>query len=207
MKSTTLLPFLCVLAAALPATINHNREPDAHHFAPVTRIHPSTIEQDLEAPIDNRPQNPSTSDIPSVILASQKPIQSTYLLGLPRAGNDEDEPATKPAALGSEPLGDSSDGHETQTQAQKPTQAHAAHPCVSRQHVDIAVICFVALFLLAVVAVESKESIWSYRTAHDVADGAIRLDTEAAVSAKQFSVQAWAYSDGDDNSEAEKARL
>ncbi|TLD33895.1 hypothetical protein PspLS_01428 [Pyricularia sp. CBS 133598] len=204
MKSITLLPFLCGLAAALPATINYNTEPDAHHFAPVTRIHPSTLEQDLEAPIDNRPQNPSATDIPSVILASPKPIQSTYLLGLPGANNQEDKPATKPAALASAPPSDSGNGHETQTQ--KPTQAHAAHPCISRQHVDIAVICFVALFLLAVVAVESKESIWSCRTANGAADGAIRLDTEAAGSAKQLSVRAWAYSDGDDNSEAEKAR-
>ncbi|TLD17275.1 uncharacterized protein PgNI_00277 [Pyricularia grisea] len=204
MKSITLLPFLCGLAAALPATINYNREPDAHHFAPVTRVHPSIVEQDLEAPIDNRPQNPSSSDIPSVILASQKPIQSTYLLGLPRANNDVENPATKPEALESAPLSDSANGHQTQTQ--KPTRVHAPHPCVSRQHVDIAVICFVALFLLAVVAVESKDS-WSCRTANDAANGAIRLDTEAAVSAKQLSVQAWAYTDGDDNFEAEKTRL
>ncbi|TLS23598.1 uncharacterized protein PpBr36_05606 [Pyricularia pennisetigena] len=204
MKSTALLPFLCGLAVALPATINHDREPDAHHFAPLTRIHPSAIEQDLEAPIDNRPQNPSTSDIPSVILASHKPIPSTYLLGLPRTNNHLDEPAA-PSAPKSAPPSDLVHEHETQTQT--PTQTHAAHPCVSHQHVDIAVICFVAMCLLAVVVVEAKDSLWSCRTANDAADGAIRLDTEAAVSAKQLSVQAWAYSDGDENSKYEKTQL
>lgn len=211
MKPSTILPFLLGLATALPVALIFKSDAVAHHhFAPMTRIHPSAIEEDVDTPIDNRPQSPSASDIPSVVLASPKPIQSTYLMGLPSTSNNmekpalEDNVASKVAAAKAgvaASVTDSHGGHKT--------QAHAARPCASRRVVDISVICFVLLFLVIVAAIESTDSIrkWSCRSENTSAGGAIRLDTEAGIVAYPLSIQAYAYSYEDESINTEKTRL
>ncbi|KAL8366888.1 hypothetical protein RB595_003207 [Gaeumannomyces hyphopodioides] len=207
MKAALLLPLLLRLAAARPVLdVVDGAGVDAPHSPPQTRIKPETAEpvlnggaQSLE-PIDNRPQMPPSSAIPSVVLAEQKPIPTTYLLSLPRKGHKNQAVASAAAAVTSEKVGTVDQTAETPaSQGHQPTTTTTtAHPChrafaAYRHRVEVAVIFLVALFVAVIVKAESggsRDGSSDGTNTNDGPTGVIRLEVDQPSIQQPLSIQA-----------------
>lgn len=206
MKAVLLLPLLLRLAAARPVlAVVDGAGVEVPHSPPQTRIKPETAlpvlnggAQSLE-PIDNRPQMPPSSAIPSVVLAEQKPIPTTYLLSLPRKGH-KNQAAASAAPVTIEKIGTS---HGTAkapaSQGPQPTSTTStAHPChrafaAYRHRVEVAVIFLVALFVAVIVKAESRgprDRPLDDTSANDGSTGVIRLEIDQPSTQRPLSIQA-----------------
>ncbi|KAL8417780.1 hypothetical protein RB594_001425 [Gaeumannomyces avenae] len=206
MKAALLLPLLLRLAAARPVlAVVDGAGTEVPYSPPETRVKPETPlpvlnggAQSLE-PIDNRPQMPPSSAMPSVVLAEQKPIPTTYLLSLPRKGHKSQVVAST-APVTSEKVGTVHQTAEAPaTRGHQPTTTSStAHPChralaAYRHRAEVVVIFLVALFVAAIVKAESRGSRDEFSNdtnANDGPTGVIRLEIEPPSTQQPLSIQA-----------------
>ena len=209
MKAALVIPLLLRLAAARPVLSDvDGAGVEAPHSPPHTRIKPATplpvLNGGAQFPIDNRPQTPPSSAIPSVVLAEQKPIETTYLLSLQPKGRKKQ--AVTSAALVPSKKGDPVHGAPAVAQpAERPaSQGHqpttttlTAHPChhayaAYHHRFNVAVIFLVALCIIVIVKAESRGSRDGSddTIASDGPGGVIRLQIDQLSKKQPLSIQA-----------------
>ncbi|KLU92046.1 hypothetical protein MAPG_10993 [Magnaporthiopsis poae ATCC 64411] len=223
MKAALVLPLLLRLAAARPVLSGvDGAVVEAAHSPPHTRIKSATplpvLNGDAQFPINNRPQMPHSSAIPSVVLAEQQPIETTYLLSLRPKGRKK-QAVTSAAPVPSEKIESVHGAPAAAQPAERPasqgqqatTTTPTAHPChhayAAHQHrFNVAIIFLVALCVIVVVKAESRGSCDGPdgTIVSDSPGGLIRLEIDQLSKKQTLSIQAEQISE---QVVAEKGRL